>query len=115
MAYDPYLKRINFDPILTAGLLETLIGKVNSFNARIAPIESDYIALRASAGGAVNENAVQELSLDALQDQLISLSSYITNGALSSIPVNTATNYANFPPFAVRATGIEARLNTIGA
>jgi hypothetical protein len=117
MAYTPYTgaKRINFDPVLTAGLLENILSRVTDLNSRLAPLESNYVALAANAGGAVNTNEVQRDTIDALQDQIIALSAYVTDTALSTIPLSTATSYANFPPFAVRAFAIENRLNVIGA
>lgn len=114
MAYTPY-RRGPLDPVIDVALIDSLIGRVTDFNSRIAPLESNYASLAANAGGAVNVNEVQRDTIAALQDMIAGLASYVTDAALASIPITTTTSYANFPPFAVRAFGIENRLNVIGA
>lgn len=114
VGYTPY-RRGPLDPVIDVALIENLIARVTDFNARIAPLESTYASLNAAAGGAVNTNIVQRDTIDAVQDQIAALAAYVTDAALASIPITTTGNYANFPPFSVRAYAIENRLNVIGA
>ena len=103
-----------FTPIVNTGLIESLIEKVTDVNSRLAPIESSYTQTQGLIAGALGELEQMIATTNALQDQLIDLAAFVTDGALSMLPVDTAM-YANYPPFSARTMGIEDRLTAIGA
>lgn len=103
-----------FDPILSAGQLDRIIQQQTDLNSRLAPIESSYAGTQGLIAGALAELRVSIDTTNALQQQLIDVAAFVTDGALSLLPTDTGM-YANYPPFSARSLGIEDRLSAIGA
>lgn len=103
-----------FTPVVNAGLIDSMLDRLTDLNSRLAPIESSYAQTQGLIAGALGELEQSIATTNALQDQLIDLAAFVTDGALSMLPIDTAM-YANYPPFSARTMGIEDRLTAIGA